>query len=147
MRTYKCDSPQAAARLVALCLLADSHVSSNELDALEEAGLSEKFGLAPGEFQSVMQGLCEDLTLSAHMDWGQLCAPNSELTQQLVAELKNPRMRDDVMRLCKIAAQADNHVSEGESAVLSAYARAWQLPAGWDVICRKCAEASASGAN
>jgi len=147
MRTYKCDTPQAAARLVALCLLADSHVSTDELKALDEAGLAEKFGLAPGEFQTVMQGLCEDLTLSAHMDWGQLCAPNSELMQQLVAELKNTRMRRDVMHLCKIAAQADNHVSEGESAVLAAYARAWQMPAGWDVICRKCAEATTSAAS
>ena len=35
MRTYPTNSPQSAARIVALTLVADGHVSPEELDALE----------------------------------------------------------------------------------------------------------------
>jgi hypothetical protein len=57
----KCDSPQAVGRLVALSLLADGHVSSAELKALGAARLTERLGLAPGELQTIVQDLCEDL--------------------------------------------------------------------------------------
>ncbi len=35
MRTYPTNSPEAAARIVALALLADGHLSLIEIDALE----------------------------------------------------------------------------------------------------------------
>ena len=61
----------AAGRLVALSLLADGHVSSDGLKALGDAQFTERLGLAPGEFATIVQGLCEDLMLVAHLNWGE----------------------------------------------------------------------------
>ncbi|HEY3599778.1 MAG TPA: TerB family tellurite resistance protein [Paraburkholderia sp.] len=146
MRTYKSDSPQAAARLVALALLADGHVGSNELDALNEAQLSKRLGLDPGEFRMIVQGLCEDLMSSSHLNWGNLCRPDSDVMQQLVDELRDPLMRAEVLHLCRTAVQADEHVSEHEFALLHAFADAWQMPCGWEAICREtvCGQRSAA---
>ncbi|MGA7778644.1 MAG: TerB family tellurite resistance protein [Paraburkholderia sp.] len=146
MRTYKCDSPQAAARLVALALLADSHVGSNELKALEGAGLSDRLGLKAGEFQTIMQSLCEDLALAAHLNWGNLCKFNPELMEHLIAEIQDPQMRAEVMSLSRVAIHADRHVTEAEFTVLHAFASAWQMPAGWDVCHRGCTEPTHSQA-
>ena len=128
MRTYQCNSPQAAGRLVALSLLADGHVSSHELKALRDARLAERLGLAPDEFPKIVQGLCEDLMSVAHLNWGDLCLPNSEVMQHLITELKDPQMRAEVISLCKVAVEADRHVAQGEIDVLRAFEQAWQLP-------------------
>jgi hypothetical protein len=69
MRTYQPNSPQAAARLIALAVLADGHVGSSELDALDEARLSHRLGLGPGEFRTIMRDLCEDLMATSHLNW------------------------------------------------------------------------------
>src|SRR5271168_4265657 len=112
MRTYRCDSPQAAGRLVALSLLADGHVSSAELKALGAARLTERLGLAPGEFQTIVQDLCEDLMSVAHLNWGDRCQPDSEVMHHLIAELRDPQTRAEVMSLCRVAVEADRHITQ-----------------------------------
>jgi uncharacterized tellurite resistance protein B-like protein len=138
MRTYKPDSPQAAARLIALALLADGHVSASELDALDEARLSHRLGLAPGEFRSIIRDLCEDLMVTSHLNWGNLCRPESDVMSQLMFELRDPRIQTEVIDLCKTAMLADDHVSEHEYALLHAFSRAWRMPCGWDSRCEDC---------
>ena len=61
MRTYPTDSPQAAARIVALTLVADGHVCKTEFDVLERVGAYGQLGLDHDEMQAVLQGFCEDL--------------------------------------------------------------------------------------
>jgi hypothetical protein len=139
MRTYTNNSPQAAARLVALALLADGHAGSEELDALENARVCQRLGLRAEEFHAVMQGLCEDLLSASHMNWGNLCRPDSDVLQHLAGELTDPLKRVEVLELCRIAAQADRYIAEGEFLLLNALANAWQLSSGWDVICHHCA--------
>jgi hypothetical protein len=133
MRTYRCNSPQAAGRLVALSLLADGHVSSDELKALGDARLTERLGLAPGEFETIVQGLCEDLMSVAHLNWGDLCQPDSEVMQQLITELRDPGTRAEVMSLCRIAIEADRHIAQGEFSLLRAFAKAWEVSPGLEM--------------
>jgi hypothetical protein len=133
MRTYPRNSPQAAARLVGLTILANGHVGRDELAALDEARIAERLGLRPGEFRTVLAGLCEDLQLTSHLSWDTLCRPGSEVMQQLFAELSDPRLRAEVLCLSRTAAKADRHISEGEFAILSAFADAWRLPYSLDL--------------
>ena len=44
MRSYPCNSPQAAARIVALLLIADGHVSRSEMDALYGRDIERELG-------------------------------------------------------------------------------------------------------
>jgi uncharacterized tellurite resistance protein B-like protein len=139
MRTYQPNSPQAAARLIALAVLADGHVGSSELDALDEARLSHRLGLGPGEFRTIMRDLCEDLMSTSHLNWGNLCRPESDVMLQLIVELRDPRMQTEVIDLCKTAMLADDHVSEHEYALLHAFAQAWRMPCKWNGDnCRDC---------
>jgi hypothetical protein len=127
MRTYPYDSPQAAGRIVAVALLADGHLGSAELDALQRARLSEKLGLRAGEFELIMQGLCEDLMTVTFLDWRDICPVKSGAVRQLAAELRDQQLRLEVLSLCRIAVEGDHHLSHGESAALSALADVWEL--------------------
>ena len=49
MRTYSTGSPHAAARVVALTLLADGHLCQTELDALDQLDVPRQLGLQPGD--------------------------------------------------------------------------------------------------
>jgi uncharacterized tellurite resistance protein B-like protein len=138
MRTYKPNSPQAAARLIALAVLADGHVGASELDALDSARLSHRLGLAPDEFRIIMRDLCEDLMSTSHMNWGNLCRPDADVMLQLIVELRDPHMQTEVIDLCRTAMRADQYVSEHENALLHAFAHAWRMPCTSDGSCRDC---------
>ncbi|WP_322104599.1 TerB family tellurite resistance protein [Paraburkholderia sp. J41] len=127
MRTYLHNSPQAAGRIVAIALLADGHLSNEELVAVHRARIAERLGLAPGEFGSIMQGLCEDLLLTnAHMNWSDACKLDSDVMQQVMHELDDPALRSKVLSLCHVAVYADGHVADTEVALLATLGRAWQ---------------------
>jgi hypothetical protein len=47
MRSYPHNSPEAAARIVALVLISDGHVCSSEFDILKQLGAERELGLEP----------------------------------------------------------------------------------------------------
>ena len=47
MRSYPRNSPEAAARIVALVLISDGHVCSSEFDILKQLGAERELGLEP----------------------------------------------------------------------------------------------------
>ena len=126
MRTYTCNSPQAAGRIVAIALLADGHLSSEELAALHRARIADRLGLAPGEFGKIVQGLCEDLLTSSHLNWSDACKLDSNVMQHVMRELDDPELRAEVLNLCHVAVYADRHVADTEVALLASLSRAWQ---------------------
>ena len=126
MRTYTCNSPQAAGRIVAIALLADGHLSSEELTALHRARIADRLGLAPGEFGKIVQGLCEDLLTSSHLNWSDACKLDSNVMQHVMRELDDPELRAEVLNLCHVAVYADRHVADTEVALLASLSRAWQ---------------------
>ena len=126
MRTYTCNSPQAAGRIVAVALLADGHLSSEELAAVHRARLADRLGLAPGEFGDILKGLCEDLQTTSHLNWSDACKLDSDVMQQVMRELDDPVLRAEVLNLCHVAVYSDRHVAESEVALLASLSRAWQ---------------------
>jgi hypothetical protein len=126
MRTYAFNSPKAAGRIVAIALLADGHLSSDELSALYRARIAERLGLAPGEFSAILQELCEDLLTTSHLSWSDACKVDSNVIQQVIRELQDPVLRAEVLNLCHVAIHADRHVAETEAALLASLSRAWQ---------------------
>lgn len=128
MRHYQCDSPEAAARIVAACLLSDGHVGVDELDALHRHGIEQRLSLRPRQFLPVVQALCEDLTCAAYLNWGDACRLDRVIVVQLAADVQDWQMRRDVIELCKEAIHADRHISEGEAGFLRQLRAAWQMP-------------------
>lgn len=125
MRNYPRNSPQAAARIVALALMADGHLSQDEINALRRVDAPKQLGLSQDGMHLIVHGLCEDLLVDAEMAWSNACRIDPAALAQVMAELDDPLLRIKVLRLCLAVVNADNHVSEGESIVLSAALDAW----------------------
>jgi hypothetical protein len=126
MRSYPRNSPEAAARIVALALIADGHACRSEFDALAELQASSTLGLAPDALHRVVQHLCEDL-LTAHTGGSMLASVGDDVLASLMAEVDDPVLQLQVLRLATAAAAADGHLAEGEDVVLSAATRHWAV--------------------
>jgi len=127
MRSYTRNSPQAAARIVALALIADEHLGKAELDVLDRLNAPSRLGLAPSELHDIVHALCEDLLLTAHLSWADACRIDPRTLSTLLAEVDDPALRLTVLQLCVAVVEADAHVSDGESIVLVAAVEQWGL--------------------
>lgn len=128
MRSYPRNSPQAAARLVALTLVADGEVCRSELDAVRQVGVERQLGLAPGEFPAVLQTLCEDLLHGARVRGSLSCCVDEDLLDALVREVDDLSLQQRVVGTIVAAAAADGRLAEGERLVLDALRRGWKVP-------------------
>lgn len=127
MRSYPRNSPQAAARIVSLAMLADGRLDPAELDALERQRAFEDLGLSAREMRAVMHAFCEDLASAAQPSWTEACHVDQRTLAKLLAEIDDPRLRRTVLRLCVSVVEADEQIDEGESIVLVAAVEHWGL--------------------
>lgn len=127
MRSYPHNSPQAAARIVALTLLADGHLAKTELDVLDRLGVHEQIGLEREVLHSVLHTFCEDLLSTAHLTWADSCRIDPRTLAALMGEIDDPELRVKLMRICAAVVEADAHVADGEAIVLGAAVEHWGL--------------------
>jgi uncharacterized tellurite resistance protein B-like protein len=130
MRTYPNNSPQAAARIVAVATLADGHLCKPELDVLDRLRAHAQLGLQPEEFHCVVHAVCEDLLSAAQLTWADACRIDPATLAKLMAEIDDPLLRLTVLRLCVSVVEADGQVTDGESVMLMAAVEHWGLR-GW----------------
>ena len=127
MRSYPRNSPEAAARIVALVLIADGHVCSSEFEVLQELGAERELGLAPGHLPLIVHTLCEEL-LAVGYDPGSLTGSVDDGTlASLMGEVTDPALQRTVLQLCLAAVSADGHLADGEAWLVEAARRHWQL--------------------
>jgi hypothetical protein len=122
MRTYPRNSPEAAARIVTLVLLADGHMCPLESKELTSGDL----GLQADQLSHVVQGVCEDLLMDGYAGRS-MATIDDGLIASLTAEVDDLRLRHKVLRIASAAAQADGHLGETECVVLEATRRHWGL--------------------
>lgn len=127
MRTYPRNSPQAAARIVALAALADGHFSRSELGALDRLGAAAQLGLTHAEFQQVIQHLSEDLMVTAYVHWGTACQIDPPIVESLTAEISDLTLRRVTLKLCMEVMNADFHVADAEENLMAIVAGQWRL--------------------
>ena len=127
MRTYPHNSPQAAARIVALASLADGHLCQTELDALDRLGAHRQLGLQRAALHAVKRDFCEALLSTSHSSWTDACRVDPRTLDALMAEVDEPGLRRTVLRLCISVVEADQNIADGESMVLIAAVEQWGL--------------------
>ena len=127
IRTYPIDSPQAAARIVALAMLADGQMCKAETDVLDRLYAHEELGLGPDELHRVVHLMCDDMLSTAEMTWADACKLDPRTLEKLTAEINDSELRLKVLGLCVAVIEAEGHVVEGEAAVLRAVAESWGL--------------------
>jgi uncharacterized tellurite resistance protein B-like protein len=127
MRSYPTDSPEAAARIVALTLVSDGHVSKQEMDVLDRLEAYEHLGIDKAGMLAVIRDFCEDLLQARNPSWADACQIESRTLNLLMAEVNDPILRMAVLRLCIAVAEADGHIADGESIVLVNAVEQWGL--------------------
>jgi uncharacterized tellurite resistance protein B-like protein len=127
MRRYPVDSPQAAARIVALTVVADGDIGEAEIECLDRFAVHTQLGLARHELHALLDTFCEDLLSSDQLMWADVCPVDERTLGDLMGEIQNPALRRKLLRLCVEVAQADAQVAEGESIVLVAAVEHWGL--------------------
>ena len=128
MHSYPRNSPEAAARIVALVLVSDGHVSRAEYEALSQPDGILELGLAPHNMPGIIRTLCEDLLMEGFDGRSILSHVNDDVLVSFAAEVTDPTLQSKVLRVAASVAQADRYLSDGESAVLDAIGRYWQSP-------------------
>ena len=126
MRAYSPNSPQAAARVLAMVLLADGHYSSVELNTLLECKAPERLGLSPAELKEVIAGFAQDLLIASHGVWTGSGRMDSHSRKALLSEVTNPDLQAHVHTIAEAIVMADGHLAEGEWAMLDTMWRTWQ---------------------
>ena len=126
MRSYPTDSPQAAARLLAMALVADGNYSLTEIRALDRLQASQRLGLSPEVFKDVLDTFCEDLLAATGGQWTGSAGMDDATRQQLLGEVQAPALRAQVVELCQAVVQADGHEADGEATLLDALICAWR---------------------
>ena len=127
MRTYACNSPEAAGRILALLLIADGHVCASEISVLARLEAERQLGLQPGAIAALLRDLCEDLMMGAHHQGSLLDGLDGAALRSLMEEVTDPRLRKEVLTLAQAAVQADAHLADGEAFILAAACRYWSL--------------------
>lgn len=128
MRHYPKNSPQAAARIVALAMLADGHVSPQELEVVERHDVHHRLGMHHRELIAVLHELCDDLLLTARLSWSDACLISPQTLADLLSDVDDPELQQRVMRACLLVTEADNVIADGESIVVDAAATQWDMP-------------------
>lgn len=129
MRSYPRNSPEAAARIVALVLIADGHVCRSEIETLHRLRVEQVLGLAPGQFAQVVHTLCEDLLAGAYAGGSLMCSVDEPTLASLLAEVDDPALQFTTLQVAAAAAHADQHLAEAETMLVAAARRQWRLSA------------------
>ncbi|MBW8469992.1 MAG: hypothetical protein K0M67_17140 [Thiobacillus sp.] len=125
LRSYPRNSPEAAARIVALALFANGHIKAVETATLDARGCPESLGLTRPQWHSVIHDLRADLRGSArHGD--ERCI-SGELLVRMLDEVNDDSTQRTVLQLSSAVVHADCHVEDCESFVLLAMSEHWGL--------------------
>ncbi len=126
MRSYPVNSPEAAARVLTMAMLADGQYSMTEIRSLDRQQAAQRLGLDGEAFKAVIDGFCEDLLLAGGGQWTGELEPDAR--EQLMAEVTDRHLQDQILQLCESVVLADGHLADGEVELLDALGAAWRRP-------------------
>lgn len=125
LRPYPRNSAEAAARIVALALIANGRIKAVETAALDALKAHERLGLTRLQWHGVIRDLCADLAgPSSYGD--EDCIP-SEWLDRMLDEVDDDATRRLVLQLSSAVVHADRQITDCESFVLLAAIERWGL--------------------
>lgn len=127
MRRYPVNTPLAAARVVALTLLADGTISRGELNALVRLGFYDRLGVSPSDMQAVLEDLARDLFEFGAPVWSHGAdGLHPLLVRCVLDDVTDAQLRQQVLGICATVAEADSHLTDGENAILHLARTKWE---------------------
>ncbi len=129
MRHYETDSTPAAARLLALTVLADGGLDRNELDTMMHTDLVRRLGIGSVEFERILREYCDDLLLSANYLDGVRLRVADEVLDLLLEDITDPALQQALLRTMQEIVSADGVETSAEVDVLARALEKWSLRA------------------
>ena len=126
MKAYPVNSPEAAARVLAMAMLADGQYSMTEIRSLDRQHAPERLGLSPEAFKAVVDGFCQDLLLAGGGQW--TGTVDAAVRDQLMGEVTDRSLQDLILLQCETLMLSDGHLADGEVELLDALSAAWRRP-------------------
>ena len=127
MRTYSLNSPEAAARIVALVLISDGNAGKSEYEVINGLGGVRDLGLDPMDMPCIVQSLCEDLLMEGFDGRSILSRVGDGQMASIMAEVDNPLLQTQVLRIARSVIDADGHLCDAESAMVDEISRHWRV--------------------
>lgn len=127
LRAYPADSPQAAARILALALLADGTIHLAELSALARRATLQRLGIGDAAFSAVIDELCADLLLDAAPTPSGHLVLGRDALRRILGDIGDPALQRRVLRSVLDIVHADGELAGGEAVLLSVAAECWGI--------------------
>jgi hypothetical protein len=127
MRHYPRNSPAAAARIVALAMIADGRLQQVEVDTLRALDAYSRLGITPDGFRAVLNDLCADLLEASLRQAASRCRLDREEIAAMLGEVDEPALRATVYDLSLNVARADRRLEDGEFALLLEAIDRWRI--------------------
>ncbi len=123
MRSYPSDSPQAAARILALSMIVDGHLAPAELEALDNSKLLDQIGVDKAGFQQLLQELCFDMLNTSVVNGA--VELDQDLLDSFLDEIRLPALRRKLLGAMWRIAEADGYLADAEAVLLARACVVW----------------------
>jgi uncharacterized tellurite resistance protein B-like protein len=123
MRHYETDSPSAAGRLVALCMVVDGNMAPSELQALQRSRLLDYIDIDIDNFHDLVDALCQDM-LSTSVKHEHVVIDERTI-DALLGEIQDPALRRQLLRAMWNIADADGVLADAEAKLLARACVVW----------------------
>ena len=125
MRHYETNSTPAAARLLALTVLADGGLDRDEVEAMMHTDLARRLGIGSVEFERILREYCEDLLASAHHMDGLRLKLADEVLDLLLEDITDPALQQAMLRAMQEIVSAYGVETSTEVEVLARALEKW----------------------
>lgn len=126
MKSYALNSPEAAARVLAMAMVSDGQYSMTELRALDRQNAPALLGITPAAFKTVVDDFCQALLQASGGQWTGIV--DTATRQQLMDEINERDLQDLILQQCEALMLSDGHLADGEVELLDALSAAWRRP-------------------
>lgn len=127
MRHYTPDSPHAAARLLALAILADGGLDVAELRVLDDYEIEGKLGIDKRLFDEVIKDFCFDLAQYSDREFVAQLELDRETIGHLLRDIRNAKTQMELLRMMVDIVNADGSLVGGEAVLIAEAMVVWGL--------------------
>lgn len=124
MKRHATDSPDALARILALSMIVDGHLSPAELRALDGAPFLERAGVDADTFERAVHELCDELLQAAPLA-GEHVEIDAAMLDRVLDEIADPLLQVCMFRTMQGIVHADGMLDEREHLLVRRAARRW----------------------
>lgn len=127
MRHYPQNSPQARARILAMCLLADSDLDDEELNELSQKNIYHLVDMTPLEFMQVLRDYLHDLSDTLTSNDARVSMLNPEQVNMILSEVTEHPSRIALLATALSLCKGDHALNNAELALFQHIMGQWNI--------------------